>query len=272
MQVFVLYITGHLNSIFSAEHRKEIFRNIYSHQVDVLLLILGLFDWSGCNPMPPELWLLPSFLPMHPGQVWCYARTVYMSMSYLYGKRFVGPVTPLIKQLREELYNEPFEQISWNKARHSCAAVDIYSPHPLIQDLIWDTLYLFVEPLLTRWPLNKFIRNKALKATMNLIHYEDENSRYITLASVEKVLDLLACWVEDPNGDYFKKHLARIPDYIWVSEDGLKMQGIGSQQWCCGLAMQALLASNLSLDELGPALKKGHFFIKESQVIFIFYE
>ena len=35
---------------------------------------------------------------------------------------------------------------------------------------------------------------------------------------------MLACWVEDPNGDYFKKHLARIPDYMWVAEDGMKMQ------------------------------------------------
>ena len=35
---------------------------------------------------------------------------------------------------------------------------------------------------------------------------------------------MLACWVEDPNGDNFKKHLARIPDFIWVAEDGIKMQ------------------------------------------------
>ena len=35
---------------------------------------------------------------------------------------------------------------------------------------------------------------------------------------------MLACWAEDPNGDYFKKHLARIPDYIWIAEDGMKMQ------------------------------------------------
>jgi len=35
---------------------------------------------------------------------------------------------------------------------------------------------------------------------------------------------MLACWVEDPNGVCFKKHLARIPDYIWVAEDGMKMQ------------------------------------------------
>ena len=35
---------------------------------------------------------------------------------------------------------------------------------------------------------------------------------------------MLTCWVEDPNGDYFKKHLARIKDFIWVAEDGIKMQ------------------------------------------------
>lgn len=40
---------------------------------------------------------------------------------------------------------------------------------------------------------------------------------------------MLACWVEDPNGDYFKKHLARIPDYLWVAEDGMKMQVIGTE-------------------------------------------
>ena len=41
---------------------------------------------------------------------------------------------------------------------------------------------------------------------------------------IEQVLCMLACWVEDRNGDYFKKHIARIPDYIWVAEDGIKMQ------------------------------------------------
>ena len=35
---------------------------------------------------------------------------------------------------------------------------------------------------------------------------------------------MLACLVEDPYGDYFKKYLARLPDYIWISEDGKKKQ------------------------------------------------
>nr|VDC94822.1 unnamed protein product [Brassica oleracea] len=73
----------------------------------VWLSILGIYDWSGTNPMPPELWLLPSCLPIHLGKLLCHTRMVYMPMSYLYGKRFVGPITPLIMQLREELYLQP---------------------------------------------------------------------------------------------------------------------------------------------------------------------
>ncbi|KAL9663994.1 hypothetical protein QQ045_019389 [Rhodiola kirilowii] len=323
--VMCLYITGHLNTIFTKDHRREIFRYIYCHQnadggwglhieghstmfctvfnyICMRLLgegpeggqnnavsrgrkwildhggvtaipswgktwlsIMGLFDWSGCHPMPPELWILPSFLPLHPAKMWCYCRLVYLPMSYLYGKRFIGPLTPLILQLRKELHTEPYNQINWKKMRHVCCKEDVYYPHPKIQDLLWDSLYLTTEPLLTRWPLNKLIRERALQTTMKHIHYEDENSRYITIGCVEKVLCMLACWVEDPNGDYFKKHLARIPDYLWVAEDGMKMAYFGTQLWDTALSIQALIVSNMA-DEIGGTLAKGHDFIKKSQV------
>ncbi|KAL1205676.1 Beta-amyrin synthase [Cardamine amara subsp. amara] len=229
------------------------------------LSILGVFDWSGCSPMPPEFWILPSFFPLHPAKMWCYCRMVYLPMSYLYGKRFVGPITPLVLQLRKELYLQPYEEINWKKVRHLCAKEDTYYPRPMVQELIWDSLYIFVEPFLAHWPFNKLLRQKALQVAMKHIHYEDENSRYITIGCVEKVLCMLACWVEDPNGDYFKKHLARISDYLWVAEDGMKMQSFGSQLWDTGFAMQALLASNLS-SEISDVLRRGHEFIKNSQV------
>ncbi|KAI5392257.1 hypothetical protein KIW84_076878 [Lathyrus oleraceus] len=108
-------------------------------------------------------------------------------------------------------------------------------------------------------------RKRALEVTMKHIHYEDENSRYLTIGCVEKVLCMLACWVEDPNGDAFKKHIARVPDYLWISEDGMTMQSFGSQEWDAGFAVQALLATNL-IEEIKPALAKGHDFIKKSQV------
>jgi hypothetical protein len=44
-------------------------------------------------------------------------------MSYIYGKRFVGRMTPLVLELRNELYEDPYNLIDWNKARNQCAKV-----------------------------------------------------------------------------------------------------------------------------------------------------
>lgn len=39
-----------------------------------------------------------------------------------------------------------------------------------------------------------------------------------------QVLNMLCCWVENPNSEAFKLHIARIDDYLWIAEDGMKMQ------------------------------------------------
>ncbi|KAF3437261.1 hypothetical protein FNV43_RR20014 [Rhamnella rubrinervis] len=226
--------------------------------------VLGLYEWSGCNPLPPEFWLLPDISPVHPGKMLCYCRLVYMPMSYLYGKRFVGPITGLIRSMRQELYAEAYDEINWNKARSSVAKEDLYYPHPLMQDMVWGFLHHVIEPVLNRWPFS-MLRDRALKKAIGHVHYEDINSRYLCIGCVEKVLCLVACWVEDPNSEAYKLHLARIPDYYWIAEDGLKFQSFGCQMWDAAFAIQAIIACNLN-DEYGPMLRKAHDFAKASQV------
>lgn len=41
---------------------------------------------------------------------------------------------------------------------------------------------------------------------------------------VTQVLNMLCCWVEDPNSEAFKLHLPRLYDYLWLAQDGMKMQ------------------------------------------------
>ena len=48
------------------------------------LCLLGVYDWRGVNSIPPELWLVPKWIPFHPWRMWCHARMVYLPMSYLY--------------------------------------------------------------------------------------------------------------------------------------------------------------------------------------------
>ena len=57
------------------------------------------------------------------GRFWCFCRLIYMPMAYLYGKKFVGPITPTILSIREEIYEIPYYEIDWNKARDTCAKV-----------------------------------------------------------------------------------------------------------------------------------------------------
>ncbi|XP_050231162.1 lupeol synthase-like [Mercurialis annua] len=322
--VFCLYITGHLNSVFPEEYRKELLRYIYCHQNEdggwglhieghstmfctvlnyicmrilgeasdggkenacergrkwildhggataisswgkIWLSILGVYEWEGNNPVPPEFWLFPSSFPTHPANMNCFSRHTFASMSYLYGKRFVGPTTPLILQIRQEIYNEPYNTINWKKTRHLCAKEDNQYPKTSIAKLTSDVLYTFMESFSSKWPFNK-LREKSVKVAMDHIRYENENTRYITIGCTIKTLNMLSCWVEDPNGEAFKKHLARISDYIWIAEDGMKVMGTDAQVWDTCFILQALLASNLAT-EIGPTLKKGHDFIKNAQI------
>ncbi|CAH8267145.1 unnamed protein product [Arabidopsis lyrata] len=270
--VICLYITGHLDTIFSQEHRKEMLRYMYNHQNDdggwgldveshssmfctvinyiclrimevdpdydgkknacararkwiidhggatytplfgkACLSVLGVYEWSGCKPIPPEFWLFPSYFPING-----------------------ATPTPLILQLREELYPQAYAEIVWSQARNRCAM--------------------------------KLIRERAMRRAMELIHYYDEASQYITGGGVPKVFHMLACWAEDPESEYFKKHLACVSGYIWISEDGLKIQSFGSQIWDTTLLLQVMLAADID-DEIRSTLIKGYSFLRKSQLI-----
>jgi len=55
-------------------------------------------------------------------------------------------------------------------------------------------------------------------------------------------------------------------DFLWVAEDGMKMQGYnGSQLWDTSFAVQAITAAGLA-HEFGDCLRKAHSYIDVSQV------
>ncbi|ONK70622.1 uncharacterized protein A4U43_C05F35660 [Asparagus officinalis] len=197
--VIALYVTGAVNSAFSAEHQEELCRYIYNHQNE-----------DGGWGFHTE------------------GLSVMFSTALCY---------TALRLLGEEVdYNEDGAMVKGRNWIHDHGGVtaiptwgkmwlseDLYYPHPLAQDVLWECLHRIGEPLLRRWPLCK-LRERALQAIMEYIHYEDENSVYICVGAAQKVLCMLCCWVEDPSSDSFKLHLARIPDYLWTAEDGMKMQ------------------------------------------------
>ncbi|KAJ7564049.1 hypothetical protein O6H91_03G134700 [Diphasiastrum complanatum] len=229
------------------------------------LSVLGVYDWAGINPLPPEAWLLPQSSSSHPG--WAIPvlyRWIFCPMSYVYGCRFSNKLSTTIQALRNELYTISYEQINWNQAR-SLGAKEEPVPRTFREDIIFSIFHNVFEPLLLRWPGSK-LRKKALDTTMKLIHYEDSATQYICFNPVSKSLNMLCCWLEDPDSDAFQKHLPRVVDYLWLSEDGMKMQAYnGSQVWETALSIQALLSTEL-FEDCSSTLKKAKSYIEKTQI------
>nr|GMC65032.1 cycloartenol synthase-like isoform X4 [Ipomoea batatas] len=238
--VIGLSVMGAINAILHEEHKKEILRYIYNHQ--------NIDGGWGLH------------IEGH-STMFCTALN-YVSLRILGEERDGG--NGAMKEARKWILDHGGATFipSWGKLWLS---EDLYYPHPAIQDILWDGLHKIVEPLLNKWPFNK-LRKKALTLAMDHIQHEDETTNYVCIGPVNKVLNMLCRWIEDPDSFAVKYHLSRIKDYLWLAEDGMKMTGYnGSQLWDVGFAVQAILATNLC-DEYASMLRKAHFFINASQI------
>lgn len=203
------------------------------------LAILGLFDWKGINPLLPELWLLPRWMPLHPSRIWCHARMVYLPMSYAYGKRYVCAPDETLGALRKELYPKGYENTDWKKARYYCCSLDLYHAPSRLMKLANGLMRAFESLHL------KGLRQKGLDFAFRYISTEDEQTRYIDIGPVNKVLNMLSVYMTlGPDSDAFRRHTERLRDYLWLAEDGMKMNGYnGSQLWDTAFASRALAES-----------------------------
>ena len=66
------------------------------------------------------------------------------------------------------------------------------------------------------------------------------------------------------------RHIPRVYDFLWVAEDGMKMQGYnGSQLWDTAFAVQAIASTGLA-SEFGECLRKAHSYIDVTQACHCF--
>lgn len=229
------------------------------------LAVLGVYDWDGLDPLTPEFWLLPYALPVHPARFWCHCRVVYLPMSHLYGKRATGAVGRLVREIREELYEVPYAYVKWAEYRGMCCEVDVYVRRPRLQRLLWGALVAYEK---IWFPGKGWIRKWALDETMKNIAAEDENTKYIDIGPVNKVINFLCVWFDNPESEAVALHRDRLKDYLWLAEDGMKMQGYnGSQLWDTAFTAQAFVAAGQRLMKpFAETLTRAHHYIDVTQV------
>jgi 2,3-oxidosqualene cyclase len=226
-----------------------------------MLAVLRLYEYQGLHPVPPELWLLPRWLPVHPGRLWCHCRMVYLPMSHLYGRRARVPDAPVLAQLREELYGEPYARIDWQAARDWVSPTDVYTPRtPVLRrvNAVLGVLERLQRPRL---------RERALAEVREQIRAEDEATHHICIGPVNKLYNTLVWHFERPGGPEVEAHLPRLADYLWEGEDGLKMNGYNSSElWDTAFAVQAIVATG-AVERMRPTLARAHRFIEGQQVL-----
>ncbi|KAL9100184.1 MAG: hypothetical protein Q9163_004405, partial [Psora crenata] len=235
------------------------------HWAKFWLSVLGVMEWEGVNPIPPDLWLLPDWVPFAPWRWWIHMRQVFLPMSFIYSTRYSHPPTSLTRQLREELYTQPYTSIPFAAHRNTISPVDNYHPKTLIlRILFWILVYIwfpFLRP--------KSIKRRAEAWTWHLIQREDENTEYADLAPVNAAMNTVACFIHDgPNSRSLRLHIDRLWGYMWMNNEGMLTNGTdGVQTWDTSWLIQAVVAAGLAEDpSWRPMLTKALEFLEDQQI------
>lgn len=239
------------------------------HWAKFWLSILGVMQWDIVNPVPPELWLLPDWVPISPWRWWIHMRQVFLPMSYLWSKRWSYPKAdsdPLIRQLRQELFTAPHEEIAWSRYRNAISPADNYHPKTWVLNLInWFLVLVFIPFLRFQ-----FLIRKAERWTWNLIAIEDANTDYACLAPVNAPMNMLACFVEEgPDAKSVHAHRERMADYLFMSAGGMMMNGTnGVQNWDTAFTIQAAVESGIATKpEYHKTLVNALGFLESQQIL-----
>jgi len=223
------------------------------------LCILNLHDWDGVHPVSPELWAAPSWLPAHPRTWWCYARTVYLPIAYLYGRRWQMPLSSLTRALREELYDRPYAEVRFSALRDSVDARDRYAAPGWLLRVLQAGL-----GLAERW-IPAAVRERSLSVVLDHLYYEDRVTDFLDLGPVSKTLNVVAAFAAAPTSKHTQTAIAALPRYLFPCERGVTMQAYNSTElWDTALATLAL--ADAGLERQADFARAALRFIDDSQI------
>ncbi|XP_024142556.1 lanosterol synthase isoform X1 [Oryzias melastigma] len=227
------------------------------------LAILNVYSWEGINTLLPEMWLFPTWMPAHPSTLWCHCRQVYLPMSYCYAVRLKAQEDSLVLSLRQELYVQDYATINWPAQRNNVAPCDLYTPHSTLLTVAYMVLNFYEAHH------SAALRKMAVKELYDHIQADDRFTKCISIGPISKTINMLVCWyVDGASSPAFQEHVSRIPDYLWLGLDGMKMQGTnGSQLWDTCFAVQAYLEAGGQNDSrLANCLHEAHRFLNITQI------
>jgi len=236
------------------------------HWAKFWLSVLGVTEWDVVNPVPPELWLLPDWVPIAPWRWWIHMRQVMLPMSYVYSKRWSYPLNDLTRQLRSELLVQPYENINFGAYRNTISPKDNYHPKTwLLKVLFWFLAVIWMPYIRP----NSMIK-RAEEHVWWLIQAEDDNTEYVNLGPVNAALNTLAAYIKlGPDSHNFREHIKTLPEFLWVKDEGMLMNGTnGVQTWDTAFLIQAMQScGGCDNAQWTPMLTKALEFLEDQQIL-----
>ena len=225
------------------------------------LAMIGLYGYEGVNPFPPEVYILPRWLPVHPSRYYCHTRYIYLAIAYLYGSRFRAMLGSIAAELRRELYGVSYETIDFSHHRHDLTSTDLYVRPSAGLRAVYDCLSAYERIH------SVSLRRRALDFCFERILYEQRTSRYQGLSPVNGLLNCLAIFARDPGHSELAPSLQGVENWKWDDElDGIRYAGARSHTWDTAFAMQAMFAAPVISDRAVAALRKAYRFLNDTQL------
>ncbi|MFO0555761.1 MAG: FAD-dependent oxidoreductase [Polyangiaceae bacterium] len=226
----------------------------------VWLAILSLYEWSGVNPVVPELWSLPERMPVHPSNFYSHTRHAYLAMAVLYAERFQTPVSTLIEELRGELYPQGYHTVDFSVARSALRREDLFAEPSRLLQTAYDALAVFEKTQ------SEASRRDAVSELRASIRWELSTTSHTSLSPVSGLFNLLALYVADEGDSEMLQGLENFNNWIWEDDkDGARVAGARSAIWDTGFAMQALSQAR-SLYDVEENLARADRFLAGQQI------
>jgi lanosterol synthase len=201
------------------------------------LALAGLYDWEGVPPMPPELFRIPEWLPLHPSHYYCHTRMIYLALSVLWAVRYAMPEDDAVRSLRAELYPDGWDRADFRAHRFTVAASDLYAaPGAELR-----AAYRALDAAERAVP--SVIRRGSLARLAEEIRYEQRETGQQAVSPVSGLLNVVALHAIDPADPAVDAALEGMQGWIWRDDrEGLRLAGSMSHAWDTAFAIQALAA------------------------------
>ncbi|KAL4878125.1 terpenoid cyclases/protein prenyltransferase alpha-alpha toroid [Aspergillus karnatakaensis] len=228
------------------------------------LAMLGLYSWEGTDPYPVEMWLLPEWVPISPWKWFIIPRHVYLAMSYLSTKGFTIPSNPLLDEIREENFVEPYEQVDFVAYRDTSVQRSREQRKPwilvVLNWILHNIWFAWLRP--SSWV------KRGLHEIWKVIEESEKATNSAGIISVDCFLNMIAFYAkEGPESEGLHRIHNASFEYPWKSPQGVQVMSVhGGHTWETALALQAYADAGVTdVPELRQTSQRAYSFLVKQQ-------